>query len=141
MSCADDYCEIEYKPVKAGVYQKKAIKAASDGRDSYRLGTVLRKSFDMEVDIPELLNGLLGLAGESGEVCDLFKKWIFQEAPFDEIHAKRELGDVCWYIALICHAMGWSMDDILQMNLDKIAERYPSGFDVEHANNRAEGDN
>lgn len=54
----------------------------------------------------------------------------------DEEHAKKELGDVMWYVAMICESFGWSLDEIMQMNVDKLKKRYPEGFDTERANNR-----
>ena len=68
------------------------------------------------------------------------KKWIFHEKPFDEEHAKKEMGDVLWYVAMMCHSFGWDLDEIMQMNVDKLKARYPEGFSVELANNRKEGD-
>ena len=91
-------------------------------------------------DVAGLINGLMGLSGEAGELTDLFKKWIFHNAAVEEEHAKKELGDVFWYAALICDAMGWSMDEIMQMNIDKLKARYPEGFDTEKSNHRKEGD-
>ena len=45
-----------------------------------------------------------------------------------------------WYIAMMCESFGWDLDDIMQMNVDKLKVRYPEGFDVNLANNRKEGD-
>lgn len=53
---------------------------------------------------------------------------------------KKELGDVMWYMAMICYSFGFNLDEILQMNIDKLKARYPEGFDTERANHRAEGD-
>lgn len=136
MICHEDYCELE--PAKKAFdsikeYQEKAM-AANDSKDSYRLGDSFRESIDLGVDVPELINGLLGLSGESGELIEVFKKWIFQGSGLDVEHAKRELGDVMWYVVLVCHAMKWDLADILEINLEKISKRYPSGFDVEKAN-------
>jgi NTP pyrophosphatase (non-canonical NTP hydrolase) len=91
-------------------------------------------------DIGGILNGCLGLAGETGEFNDIVKKWIFHEKPLDEEHAKKECGDIFWYLAMICESFGWDMDKIMQMNVDKLKTRYPDGFDTAKANNRKEGD-
>ena len=61
---------------------------------------------------------------------------IFHEKVFDEDHAKKVLGDVMWYVAMICESFGWSLDEIMQMNIDKLKKRYPEGYDTERANNR-----
>ena len=60
----------------------------------------------------------------------MIKKWIFHEKDFDEEHAKKEIGDVMWYIAMMCHAFRWDLDEIMKMNIDKLKARYPEGFDV-----------
>jgi NTP pyrophosphatase (non-canonical NTP hydrolase) len=91
-------------------------------------------------DVGGVINSCLGLAGEVGELNDMIKKWVFHEKSLDETHLMKELGDVMWYVAMICHSMGWNLDDILQMNIDKLIARYPDGFDVLKANNRQEGD-
>jgi NTP pyrophosphatase (non-canonical NTP hydrolase) len=91
-------------------------------------------------DLAGVLNGCLGLSGETGELIDMIKKWIFHRKPLDEEHAKKELGDVMWYIAMIAHSFGWNLDEILQMNDDKLNNRYPEGFSTELSNHRAEGD-
>lgn len=93
-----------------------------------------------KIDVGGVLDGVLGLTGEAGEVSDIIKKWVFHEKPLDIEHFKKELGDVMWYIAMICYSMQFDLDEILQMNIDKLEARYPEGFNVERANNRAEGD-
>lgn len=92
------------------------------------------------VNVGELLNGCLGLSGEIGEFNDMIKKWIFHERQLDIEHTKKELGDILWYIAIICHSFGWQMDDILQMNIDKLKARYPDGFSVEKSLYRDKND-
>lgn len=87
-----------------------------------------------------ILNGCLGLAGESGEFCDMIKKWIFHEKPLDVEHAQKEIGDLLWYIAMICHSFKWDMDSIMEQNIEKLKARYPEGFDVMKSAHRAEGD-
>lgn len=97
-------------------------------------------SKEMTKDLGGIFNACLGLSGEVGEFNDMIKKWIFHEKQFDEEHAKKELGDVMWYVAMMCESFGWNLDEILQMNVDKLKARYPQGFLVELANNRKEGD-
>ena len=97
-------------------------------------------SKEMTKDLGGIFNACLGLSGEVGELNDMIKKWIFHEKQFDEEHAKKELGDVMWYVAMMCESFGWGLDEILQMNVDKLKARYPQGFSVELANNRKEGD-
>lgn len=68
------------------------------------------------------------------------KKGIFHEKGIDLEHLKKELGDCTWYLAMICDACGFTLDDVMQTNIDKLKARYPKGFDTYRANNRAEGD-
>ena len=91
-------------------------------------------------DLGGIFDAALGLSGEVGEFNDLLKKWVFHEKEIDVEHLKKELGDVMWYVAMMCHSFGWELDDIMQMNIDKLKVRYPKGFDVELANSRKEGD-
>ena len=88
----------------------------------------------------QIINACMGLCGEVGELTDIVKKHIFHEKELDEEHLKKELGDVMWYVALLCDAMDWELDDVLTLNIAKLKARYPEGFDIEMANNRKEGD-
>lgn len=96
--------------------------------------------FTDKKDIGGILNGCLGLSGEAGETLDMVKKWIFHEKQLDNEHLKKELGDCLWYVAMICESFGWSLDEIMEMNIAKLKARYPEGFDTELANNRKAGD-
>jgi NTP pyrophosphatase (non-canonical NTP hydrolase) len=87
-----------------------------------------------------LLNGALGLTGESGEVADLVKKAFMQGHMLDAEHIAKELGDICWYIAETATALGYDMETIMQMNIDKLKKRYPEGFDTERSQHRETGD-
>ena len=87
-----------------------------------------------------LLNGALGLAGESGEVADLIKKIMFQGHPMDWEHIAKELGDILWYVAETASAIGYDLDTIMQMNIDKLKARYPDGFTTERSQHREKGD-
>ena len=95
-------------------------------------------------DIPHLLTAALGLTAESGEFTEVVKKIILQGKPYNEenvFHMKRELGDICWYLAQACMALDTTFDEIIEMNVDKLKARYPGGeFDVHKSENRAEGD-
>lgn len=100
---------------------------------------VVREDTD-GLDLGGVLNGCLGLAGESGETLDMVKKWVFHDSELDKDHLKKELGDVMWYVAMICHSMGFDLDDVMQTNISKLKARYPGGFDTYRANHRERGD-
>lgn len=84
-----------------------------------------------------LLEGALGLNGEAGEIADMLKKHLFQGHDFKKPDLIDELGDVMWYIALICECQHLSMNGVMQHNIDKLATRYPDGFTSEASINRA----
>jgi len=87
-----------------------------------------------------ILNGTLGLSGESGEVADYLKKALFQGHEFDEKHIAEELGDICWYIAILSHGIGYDLEAVMQINIDKLKKRYPKGFEKERSLNRESED-
>lgn len=120
-------------------YQVKAMRT-NDKLNSERLTRKLNDHDWSAEDLGGVLDACLGLSGETGELNDMVKKWIFHEADVDIEHLKKELGDVCWYLAMFCDSMGWDLDEILQMNIDKLKTRYPEGFDVSRSANRKEGD-
>ena len=109
---------------------------------------LFRRMTDLEVeqdaDVPRLLTAALGLTAESGEFTEVVKKIILQGKPYNEenvFHMKRELGDICWYLAQACMALDTTFDEIIEMNVDKLKARYPGGeFDVHNSENRKEGD-
>lgn len=105
-------------------YQELALRTARKDLDSTQL----------------LLNGALGLAGESGEVVDAIKKHLFQGHWLDKMHIAKELGDVAWYLAIASSALDIDLETILQMNIDKLKARYPDGFESDRSVNRKAGD-
>ena len=89
-------------------------------------------------DPGELLYGALGLTGEAGEVADSIKKVIFHGHKSDYEALVKELGDVCWYIALLCHAIGVPLEEVMSRNIEKLEKRYPEGFSESASINRSE---
>ena len=83
-----------------------------------------------------LLNGVMGLCGESGEVIDLLKKHLSQGHPLNRDKMIEEIGDVAWYIAEIAYALGVDLETVLTKNIEKLKERYPEGFSIEKSLNR-----
>lgn len=90
-------------------------------------------------EIPEneiLLNAILGLSGEVGEVADLVKKNKFQGHDLNKEDLLNELGDIAWYLAEAATALEVDLEVILQMNIDKLKARYPGGFSVDKSVHR-----
>ena len=115
---------------------------------SSNFADLLRRFSELEIksdcDTPRLLTAALGLAAESGEFTEVVKKILLQGKPYTEeniFHMKRELGDICWYLAQACMALDTTFDEIIEMNVDKLKARYPGGdFDVHKSENRKDGD-
>ena len=107
-------------------YQKAALRTESKVYNSYASSRIVQ--------------GLMGLNGESGEAIDILKKHLFQGHPLDRAHLAKELGDVAWYLAVTADAIGYDLETIFQMNIDKLKERYPDKFDPELSKNRKDGD-
>tara|TARA_B100001250_G_scaffold112298_1_gene94941 strand:- start:15 stop:431 length:417 start_codon:yes stop_codon:yes gene_type:complete len=102
------------------------------------------QSGDDGIPIHRLITAALGMGAESGEFTEVVKKIVFQGKPVNEdniFHMKRELGDIMWYVAQACMSLDTTIDEIIEMNVEKLQARYPGGsFDVHHSENRAEGD-
>jgi NTP pyrophosphatase (non-canonical NTP hydrolase) len=88
-----------------------------------------------------LINGVMGLCGESGEAIDIVKKHLAQGHELDREHLIKELGDIAWYLAEVAYVLGVPLEEVLQRNIDKLRARYPEGFDTERSLSRKEGDN
>lgn len=90
--------------------------------------------------LEQMENAVMGMAGEAGEAIDLIKKWKFQGHSLDVEHLTKEIGDVCWYIALACTALGVDLETVMKQNIEKLKARYPEGFEAELSKHRKEGD-
>ena len=106
----------------------------------YRIQELEGQEFPTE----RLLTAAVGMSAEAGEFTEIVKKIIFQGKPVNEenlFHMKRELGDIMWYVAQACMGLNVSLDEVIEMNVDKLKARYPGGeFDVHHSENRVDGD-
>ena len=95
-------------------------------------------------DVSRLMTAAFGMSAEAGEFTEVVKKIFLQGKPYNEdnvFHMKRELGDLCWYLAQACIALNITFEEVLEMNYEKLSARYPAGsFDVYRSENRVEGD-
>ena len=85
-----------------------------------------------------LINGVMGLCGESGEAIDIVKKWLAQGHELDKEHLAKELGDIAWYLAEAATALDIPLEDIFRANIEKLKKRYPEGFSSERSIHREE---
>jgi NTP pyrophosphatase (non-canonical NTP hydrolase) len=82
----------------------------------------------------------LGLVGEAGEVAEKIKKILRDKGGEltgeDRKNIALETSDVCWYVAVLAHELGYTLEEIMQMNLDKLASRKQRGVLSGNGDNR-----
>ena len=133
------------KKVDFEKYSKFVDAVTSDeSRDFLALSDRLVRLDEKGANIERLMTGAIGLNAEGGEVMEIVKKLVFQGKKWDDetiFHLKRELGDVMFYIITICIALDVSLEEIIEMNVDKLEKRYPGGaFDAYYSENREVND-
>ena len=96
----------------------------------------MRTAGEYETNYDQLRNAAYGLNGEAGEVIDLLKKHEFQGHDLPDEKLIDECGDVLWYCALLADALGFSLEQVMNRNIDKLRKRYPDGFDKNRSINR-----
>ena len=89
--------------------------------------------------IETMMHALHGMVAEVGELHGIYQKHL-QGHDVDFEHMKKEVGDCLWMLAEFCTAFDWTLEEIAQMNIDKLMARYPNGFEAERSLNRKEGD-
>lgn len=109
--------------MKANEYQELAAR------------TINPRLYDYEIE----QHAIHGLAGEVGELHSIYQK-CYQGHDFDEEHAKKELGDLLWFVAEYCTAMNWKLEEVMELNIEKLMKRYPDGFEEVKSINREKGD-
>ena len=118
-------CQAEIREHDADIYQLDVLKYAPDHHDY----------------LQNVIYAALGMCGEAGEASELIKKYAYHGHTIDTEHLARELGDVLWYVSYMAHLFGYSLGEIMAMNQEKLAKRYPDGkFDADRSRNREEGD-
>ena len=133
------------KQVDFDKYQKFVDAVTSDAStDFVALSDRLVELDEKGANIERLLTAGVGINAEGGEFLEIIKKMIFQGKPWDEANKEHlfiELGDLMWYVAQACMALGYSLDEVVARNVKKLEKRYPGGqFDVYYSENREVGD-
>jgi NTP pyrophosphatase (non-canonical NTP hydrolase) len=120
---------------------------ATTSNPSKQYSEFLKRLHNLEVEgfpTERLLTAAVGMSAEAGEFTEVVKKMIFQGKPVNEenlFHLKRELGDIMWYVSQACIGLDISIEEVIQMNFEKLSARYPEGtFTIERSENRVEGD-
>ena len=117
---------------------------SNESKNYYNFAQRIAILQDQDFPTERLLTAAVGMSAEAGEFTEIIKKIIFQGKPVNEenlFHLKRELGDIMWYVAQACIGLDISLDEVMEMNVEKLVARYPGGnFDVHYSENRKEGD-
>lgn len=98
--------------------------------------TFLNREEGIDAKTTDLLHCVIGMGTESGELLDQFKRHIYYGKPLDIINVKEELGDQLWYIMNLCRLMNFDIEEIMQLNINKLQARFPAKFTSENALNR-----
>ena len=138
--------EEQKKFIKIDDYGKFVKSTTSD--ESLRTEVMADRLFGLQstykdVEWSQLITCSMGMQAESGEFSEIIKKIVFQGKHFDEdvkFHLKRELGDVLWYWVQGCLALGYTPEEVMQENINKLEKRYPNGFEIHRSEVREEGD-
>lgn len=108
--------------------------------DFYKYQELAARTINKELSEGEkLLHALHLISAECGEIHGVFQKQ-YQGHEVDDIHLMKEVGDLLWGMAELCEVFGWSLGDVAEMNIEKLRERYPNGFETERSLNRQKGD-
>ena len=89
----------------------------------------------------EVMNWLIGLSEEAGELASLFKHHYYGDEAINKIEVAKEAGDVLWYLSALCTTLGISLDTVAALNMSKLQHRFPTGsFDSENSARRHEAE-
>ena len=126
-------------------YAKFVVSTTSDeSLNTLKLAErLLKLQTHTETEWSQLLTASIGMQAESGEFSEIIKKIIFQGKEFNEaerFHLNRELGDVLWYWVQGCTALGYTPQQVMEENINKLESRYPNGFEAIRSEVRKEGD-
>lgn len=127
--------------MKTEEYTREALRTANPMYTHMNPFEYGRIGITLAMDMTQLLEGLMGLSGESGECLDILKKHLYQGHDLDKRHLIEELGDVLWYLTLAADALHVSLDEIMHQNINKLRTRYPEnrgGFTFENSRERAD---
>lgn len=95
-----------------------------------------RTANKQQTSLERLMIAGLGLAGESGEVAEIIKKYAGHGHEMSVDSLINELGDVMWYIQEIASIFNIPLEHIADVNIEKLKMRYPDGFSTERSINR-----
>src|SRR5579871_1585927 len=98
--------------------------------------TQIRMRLTTSIPIVRLQHAIAGMVTEVGELQDILKKYYYYDKNINPVHLREEIGDLLWYVGLAIGSQGWSMEDIMKENINKLRARYPNKFTEWEAKNR-----
>lgn len=94
------------------------------------------KQYASHFEANDLIHGILGAAGESGELLDALTAAILEQKEIDKVNVVEEVGDVLWYLALVLRSVDSTLEEAMQININKLRKRYPEQWSQEAVVNR-----
>lgn len=107
-------------------YQKLALRTMADQRK------ILGRLMAAGAKLMQIDNAARGLCNDAGEVSEIVKNVIEYGKPWDEEkrqHMKEELGDLLWRVAQMCDACEFTIEEVMQANISKLAVRFGDKYD------------
>jgi len=129
---------IKDKDISANEYQRISLSKAGreESTPKERLALSSLGLAGETTEFFELVESSLGMMKAAGKICDDTKKHVYHDHQLDKEKAIKELGDIAWYLQHACTALGVSFAEVLLANIEKLAKRYPRGFNAEDSINR-----
>lgn len=90
----------------------------------------------LDMTTSRVVHGMVGVVTEAGELQDMVYRSIVNSTPLDRLNLKEELGDILWYVALVADAGGFTLEEVMKRNIEKLKARYGDKFTEEAALNR-----
>lgn len=107
-------------------YQEAAIRSESDSPGLFERMEIVNRE----------VHACMGIQTEAGELCDVYKKYLFYNKPIDRTNVIEEMGDLLWYMALLADSVGTSLEECMIRNIAKLRARYPEKFTEKKAQER-----
>ena len=106
-------------------YQKRAMTTCMDSSRnfSYMVLNLVGEVGELASKVAKSIRKGHRSIEESRLIAHINKDFDIGDAMIEEQEMKKEIGDTLWQVAGLCSVMGWSLEDIAKMNLDKLASR------------------
>lgn len=115
----------------ANEYQQAAIRTLKNTyKNIDESGKIVAPSEQM------ILHALMGICSEAGEIADNIKKHFIYSQALDYDNIDEECGDLLWYITILLYATGYTIEDAMLDNIEKLKIRYPEKYTDELAKER-----